>query len=199
MIMSQIRIRELNRKQSDATISDSESAELNAMLDALAKTMFDACPACRGAFSLAAAQENVCPNCETKLIFFSTDLVGHQPSEVDSSIEVNQILGVFSSGYALPGTIPCLSCGIAVPKNYECCPALFLTALDLIESGSETETEAGIRFLDSHIATLVNSLRGGFADLFTKQYLLQIETLASDLQCGDELRRIIDERGITNG
>ena len=192
-IMSLDRFQELNSKQIAGTITDAEHAEFQAILHAHAKTRFSTCPACKGAFSPALTARSVCPQCETSLTHFAADLSGHKPPEIDSTIEPMQSLGVFCEGYALPGTVPCVQCGTTYPKNYECCPRLFLTALEMITSGDQSNRQVALQFLDSNSATLLNALRGGFSVQFEKPHRKQLKKLATELTCGNELRDVLED------
>jgi hypothetical protein len=193
--MPSSRFRQLIDKDIDGTITDVERDELEATVRERTRQMYDQCPACGGAFALdLVVRDKVqCPQCDTLLEHYSSDVPGHDIAEIDRSLEPASRLGIFSVGYAVPGTVPCLYCGIYYPKNYTCCPGLFRAALQLHREGTESQRQLALLFIDSHAATLLNSLRGRFVESLDQRTRENLARLATELKCGDALQRALDE------
>jgi hypothetical protein len=116
---------------------------------------------------------------------------GHDFAEIDVSLEAEPRLGVFTVGYTIPGTVPCLKCGIVSPKSYTCCPRLFTTALEFHCNATDVQRQIVLQFIDCHAETLLNSLRGRFLECFSLEVRKRLAELASQLKCGDALQGIL--------
>ena len=195
--MSLDRLRQLRKKKFTGTITDVETAEFEALfeaeVEARAKTRFETCPACNGAFSsLQIGQaKNRCPNCDTELQFFTGGTLGHDLHEIDETIEPRRMLGGIWSGWAVSGTIRCAHCSTVYPHKYTCCPQLLVGAIILIETGSPENRSAAIKFIDDHSSVLVNSLRGGFVSKFDEGHRKILARIAPELGCCGELETIL--------
>lgn len=191
--MSQLR--QLIQKDIDGTITDAERDELELIVRERARHIYEECPACGGAFTsdLKFERKVRCPQCDTLLEHFMSDMPGHDFAEIDTSLEREPCLGVFTVGYTIPGTIPCLSCGIISPKNYTCCPKLFTTALELHHDGTDSQRLVALQFIDTHAETLLNSLRGRFVECFGQEARRRLTDLVTQLKCGNALQSILAE------
>jgi hypothetical protein len=198
MLMAPSRFRELLHKECEHTLTPEEAAEFAALLDdfkAKARPLYIACPVCNGGVTYSPRERAtpwLCGQCGALLQEDASDITMHDWHEIDPTIEPMQLLGAFSLLVAGPGTVPCLRCGTAYPKNYSCCPELFLSALELFHSEMPSRRQAALDFLDTHSATLLNSLRGGFAKLFERHHCLSLRAAANKLSCGRELKLVLD-------
>jgi hypothetical protein len=189
------RIFELSRKLGDGTLTDEEIIDLKCIIRESFKGQYEECPACGGAFekTLSLEEPLKCPQCENVLESFCGDIVPHCPSEIDDSLDPNEILGEFISGFMVSGTRFCVSCLLTYPKSYTCCPGLFSLALELHEFGTESERQKAIAFIDRNSATLTNALRGSFRKLFRPESIGRMFDLACQFQWSEELRGVLEE------
>jgi hypothetical protein len=193
--MSQLR--QLIQKEIDGTLTDAERDELEMIVREWSRHNYEECPACGGAFTsdVLLKGEVRCPQCDTLLKHFSSDMPGHDFAEIDVSLAPEGRLGVFTVGYTIPGTIPCLRCGVVFPKKYTCCPKLFTTAVELHYDGTDSQRRIVLQFMDSHAETLLNSLRGRFVECFRPEVRNRLSELAPQLICGDALQGILAKVG----
>lgn len=193
--MPQSRLRSLIQQMQANTLSETEMAELRSLLRERARYDFEVCPACGGAFSAAIKFDDpmYCPNCETQLFAWTSDLTGHDASEVDPSLPKDQLLGVFSAGYSFPGVIACTQCGTLYPKSYSCCPDLIRSAVDYFSNGDTTERAAAIAFLETHHETFLNVLRSRFLELFTAEQIAMLDRVAALMKRAPEFVRVLEE------
>lgn len=193
--MSLSQLRQLIQKDIDGTLTATERDELEMIVRERARHIYEECPACGAANTLDSmfGREIRCLQCGTFLERYSSDLPGHDFAEIDTSLEREPRLGIFTVGYTIPGTIPCLQCGIIYPKNYTCCPGLFTTALELHHNGTDSQRRLALQFIDSHGETLLNSFRGRFVECFGQEARKRLTELVTQLKCGNTLQGILAE------
>lgn len=189
--------RQLFEKENCGTLTAAENQELRELSDALASNHFYTCRLCGGAFTTVDHRRTGgrCPNCDIQIHVFSSDITGHFDDEIDDSLDPQQLMGEFCVWYLAAGTVPCFKCGTVYPKNYTCCPRLLQVAIDATNSGRETTRDAAIRFIDAHSEVLLNSLRGRFRSLYSKEDLENLRKVSGMLNCGMELLEAVEETG----
>ncbi|MFM7515936.1 MAG: hypothetical protein ACKO3V_03250 [Pirellula sp.] len=185
----------LHAKEVAGTITPHELAELRSQIRQFASQRYDVCPVCGGAFSgsLAFEQPFNCPNCGILLTSFASDIVSHQPHEIDSLTPESHSLGKFCGWYIPDGCDGCF-CGETFPQSYSCCPSLLVLAVALSRSATGTQKTAALTFLTDHCETLLNCLRGRFAALFDKRATQQLTKLCKTLPFGETLRNVLNEK-----
>ncbi len=126
--MCRAHFRNLIQRCKDGTLSEEESGELRDILRERARCHFDICPACGGAFSAELRLEELirCPNCDTFLSCWSSDLSANHPDEVDPSLSKSQVVGEFVTGYSIPGVQLWGDCGTLYPLADTRCPRALL-------------------------------------------------------------------------
>ena len=101
-------------------------------------------------------------------------------------------MGVFCTGFSAMGTTPCLICGVAFPQNYSCCPGLLVFAVRMLRT---KDSGTAIEFIETNMETMLNSIRGGFIDLFNKQQRKLLRKFSDKFQRGKELVDAIEVAG----
>jgi hypothetical protein len=181
---------QLATKSLDGTISEIEARELDELVP-----HYYQCPVCNGEFLSSEYDSNGghCSQCETPLAWHCIEIRGHQLNEIIANIPCEEeVIGKLCYAFTAPGTKYCTQCGITYPNRYSCCPGLIDAAIHFHQSDEPKYGSQIISFINSHLDTLCNMLRGGFK-ITPRSHRHFERRVLPQLQRADEISRILKD------